>query len=229
MCADCTAGNPTAVEADGARLREGTAISEAPAGAAWAAGRPWAEGGCPGAEDCPASAPSLDAVEGPLAVPAAAVGVIRRVVPLLQITNSGASKHSHASCSGSTVCWPGSSVHMQVLPGRMCAESRNMYTKYGNLPSLHAHLLTSCCATLGCAMPFAGASRAARPPAGCPGAGPARSFCRAPCPFSAAASRRSCPALSAKRICCGRALPYRLWMCLSTSACMPTPFLPQAS
>ena len=155
-------------------------------------------------------APSLDAVEGPLAVLAAAVGVIRRVVPLLQIPNSGAGKLSHASSSGSTVCWTGSSVHMQVVSGRMCTESRNMYTECGNLPSLHSHLLTSCCATLGCAMPFAGANRAARPPAGRPGAGPARSSCRSPCPFSAAASRRSCPALSAKRICCGRALPYRL-------------------
>ena len=168
------------MEADGARLREGPAIPEAPAGAAWAAGRPWAEGGCPGAEDCPASAPSLDAVEGPFTVLAAAFGVIRRTVSLLQMTNSGASKHSHASCSGSTVCWQASGVHMQVVPGCMCAESRNMYTKYGNLPRLHLHLLTSCCATLGCAMPFAGANRAARPPASCPGAGPARSGRRAP-------------------------------------------------
>ena len=81
---------------------------------------------------------------------------------------------------------------------------------------------------LGCAMPFAGASRAARPPAGSPtpapgaGAGTApgrRASWACPFPFSAAASRRSCPALSAKSICCGRVDPYNSCVCLSTSSC----------
>jgi len=87
------------------------------------------------------------------------------------------------------------------------------------------YLPASCCATLGCAMPFAGASRAANPPAGCvevgagmgwgtgvgraadtwaaPGAWLGRTTGAwaagiwvvgrraGPCPFSAAASRRS--------------------------------------